>query len=113
MTRFTYTFAIMEVSKETYEEIKRKMVEAGYDHVFHSHENGPVIDMVGIAIQAEEQKENRDDVIARLRKVNDDFVKQLSELMIEYEKLKEYKAAWEAKEGRSYHGSAGYLDGDL
>lgn len=47
----TYTMAIMQVSKETYEEIKQKMLTAGYGHVFHSHHDGPVIDMNGIAIQ--------------------------------------------------------------
>lgn len=53
----TYTFAIMEVSKETYEEIKRKMIEAGYDHAFVDMSDGPIIDMHGIGIQAKpEQK---------------------------------------------------------
>lgn len=53
----TYTFAIMHVSEQTYEEIKRKMLEAGYNHVFHSHHDGPVIDMVGIAIQADPKQQ--------------------------------------------------------
>ena len=44
----THTYAILEVSPETYEEIKKKLEAASYQHAFH----GDVIDMHGIALQA-------------------------------------------------------------
>lgn len=45
----TYTYAILEVSKGTFEEIKEKL--KGYEHVFHNNnEYGTVIDMHGIAV---------------------------------------------------------------
>lgn len=52
----TYTFAVMPVSKRTYDEIAAKMREAGYDHAFtKSQAHGDVIDMNGIAIAIEEE----------------------------------------------------------
>lgn len=51
----TYTYAIMEVSKETYEEIAKKMVEAGYEHTFHETREGRVIDMHGIALKQQQE----------------------------------------------------------
>jgi hypothetical protein len=54
----TYTYAIMEVSRETFEEILRKMQEAGYEHAIHAERSGrdPVIDMHGIALAVKEAK---------------------------------------------------------
>jgi hypothetical protein len=49
----TYTFAILEVSKETYEEISSKLKTTGYEHAFHQLAEGEVIDMHGVAIRAE------------------------------------------------------------
>lgn len=48
----SYTYVIMNVSSATYEEIARKMREAGYAHAFH-YERGEsaVIDMHGIAVR--------------------------------------------------------------
>lgn len=46
----TYTFALLELSSSTYEEIARKLKEAGYEQAFM--EDG-VIDMHGIGIQKE------------------------------------------------------------
>ena len=31
----TYTYALMEVSEATFNEIKQKLEEAGYDHAIH------------------------------------------------------------------------------
>ena len=44
----TYTYAILEVSKEAYDEIKEKLKEAGYQDAFG--EEG-IIDMHGIALK--------------------------------------------------------------
>jgi hypothetical protein len=54
MSRFhvTHTFAELEVSRETYEEIEGKLREAGYDHAF-GHDRG-AIDMHGIGLVREE-----------------------------------------------------------
>lgn len=47
----TYTYAILDVSEMTFEEIARKLREARYNHCF----DGDVIDMSGIAIKREEK----------------------------------------------------------
>ena len=44
----THTFAKLEVSAKTFDEIKRKLESAGYDHTFL--EDGNVIDMHGIGL---------------------------------------------------------------
>ena len=51
----THTYAELEVSKAVYEEIRGKLLAAGYDHAF----NNGVIDMHGIALV--EEKETDDD----------------------------------------------------
>jgi hypothetical protein len=54
--RTTYTYAIMDVSASTYNEIAKKFTEAGYDHVFHRDVDGLVVmDMKGIALKNEEE----------------------------------------------------------
>ena len=63
----TYTYAILLVSQATYDEIKAKLVAAEYQQAFHddhayadertqTHEDGPVIDMHGIALQADTER---------------------------------------------------------
>ena len=47
----SYTYAILDVSAPTFEEIAAKLKKAGYDHCF----DGEVIDMHGIAIKKEEK----------------------------------------------------------
>lgn len=49
----TYTYAILPVSKAAFEEIRAKLVEAGYGDAI-SEDDG-VIDMHGIALQPEEE----------------------------------------------------------
>jgi hypothetical protein len=48
MTRSTHTVALLEVSKETWSEIAKRLRAAGYDHAFI----GDVIDMTGIGLVA-------------------------------------------------------------
>ena len=50
----SYTYAILKVSPSAYAEIKAKLEAVGYEHAFHEDPEGPVIDMHGLAIQAEE-----------------------------------------------------------
>lgn len=52
----TYTYAILQVSKAAYDEIKAKLQAAGYDQAVHEDPDGreAVIDMHGIALQAED-----------------------------------------------------------
>jgi hypothetical protein len=47
----TYTFATLEVSKAAYDEIRAKLIEAGYDHAIRQ-DRGDVetVDMNGIAL---------------------------------------------------------------
>jgi hypothetical protein len=47
----THTFSILEVSKTTYEEIEKKLKDAGYDHAFIEDDRKIVIDMHGIALK--------------------------------------------------------------
>ena len=48
----TYTYALLDISAATYEEIKRLLQEAEYDHAFHDDGDGhEVIDMHGIALR--------------------------------------------------------------
>ena len=49
----TYTYVTMDVSPAAYEEIKQKLLDAGYHQALHDREgrNGfPALDMHGIAI---------------------------------------------------------------
>lgn len=49
----SHTYSILEISQAAFNEIKQKLEEAGYLHVFH----GEAIDMHGIAVAP--QKEGR------------------------------------------------------
>lgn len=53
--RQTHTYAELELSQSAYDEVSRKLVEAGYGHVFGvGHEHGDAIDMRGIGVTREE-----------------------------------------------------------
>ena len=55
MIRQTHTYAVLEVSRAAYAEIKAKLEAAGYHDQFHKdHKDGIVIDMHGIALKDEE-----------------------------------------------------------
>jgi len=48
----THTYVILEVGERTYNDIRRKLVEAGYEHVLdRTAEDREVIDMHGIALR--------------------------------------------------------------
>lgn len=51
MSRTTHTYAVLEVSVETYAEIERGLRAAGYDHSFTKDGDTDTIDMHGIALQ--------------------------------------------------------------
>lgn len=51
--KVTHTFAVLEVPAEVYGKIRELLVEAGYEHTFHNHLEGEVIDMQGIALKSE------------------------------------------------------------
>jgi hypothetical protein len=53
----THTFATLEVSKATFDEIEGKLREAGYDHAFVEE----FIDMNGIALEREQGEDVRHD----------------------------------------------------
>lgn len=50
----SHTYVILKVSPAAYEEIREKMEAADYDHAINDDRLPPVIDMHGIALQAEE-----------------------------------------------------------
>jgi len=49
----THTFSILELSSVAYEEIKSKLIEAGWGHVIMEEDGKEVIDMNGIAVSKE------------------------------------------------------------
>lgn len=51
MTRTTHTYAILQISPEAYNEIRRYLKAYGYEHAFHEQDGKEVIDMHGIAVQ--------------------------------------------------------------
>ena len=71
----THTFVTLEVSKETFEEIAKKLITADYLHTFHETEGGRVIDMHGIGlVEAREGKMVIDDPIPEIEKgAGDDY----------------------------------------
>jgi hypothetical protein len=51
---YTHTYAIMDVSEAAYNEIKKKLEDAGYQHAIHIDRDGSVVlDMHGIALAIE------------------------------------------------------------
>lgn len=54
MTRTTYTYAIVPVSQSTYDEVRKILSDAGYQHLLGDDEDGEVIDMHGLALQVKE-----------------------------------------------------------
>lgn len=44
----THTYAVLDVSRATFDDVKRRLTDAGYEHTFHDD----VIDMHGIALRA-------------------------------------------------------------
>jgi hypothetical protein len=53
---YTHSYALLEVSQEAYDEIAKKLREAGYDHAFM--DDGEV-DMHGIALVPKPQETKR------------------------------------------------------
>lgn len=48
----SHTYSVLEVSQAVYDEIRKKLEEAGYEHAFHDD----LIDMHGIAVKAEDSR---------------------------------------------------------
>ena len=49
----TYTYALLPVSRACYYEIAKKLREADYHQAFHAADGRVIIDMQGIALDAE------------------------------------------------------------
>lgn len=49
----THTVSILDLSPAAFEEIRAKLADAGYHDHFHTEDDKLVIDMWGIAVQAE------------------------------------------------------------
>lgn len=54
----THTFAVLEVSRSTFEEIKKKLNDAGYDHAMIGGGKGGrlTIDMHGIGLECKDNE---------------------------------------------------------
>jgi hypothetical protein len=48
--RITHTYAILELSKDAFDEIRSKLITAGYEDQFNEQDGPSVIDMHGIAV---------------------------------------------------------------
>ena len=51
----SYTYAILDLTPETYRELREKLEAAGYTHAFHEHDGREVIDLHGIAAREEQE----------------------------------------------------------
>ena len=51
--RSTYTYAILDLSPSAFEEIRSKLLAAGYGDQFHQERGRAVIDMHGIAVASD------------------------------------------------------------
>jgi hypothetical protein len=51
--RHTRTFALLDLSPAAYAEVRQKLLQASYDHVFTEVDGREVIDMNGIAVREE------------------------------------------------------------
>jgi hypothetical protein len=49
----TYTFVVLKLSQAAFQEVRDKMVAAGYEHALDRNGDGELVDMHGIAVQAE------------------------------------------------------------
>lgn len=49
--RATRTFAILEVPDDFYELVRKRLVEAGYDHALVNENDAECLDMHGIALR--------------------------------------------------------------
>jgi hypothetical protein len=83
----TYTFAILEVSKETFEEIAKKLMAVNYEHAFHELKEGRVLDMHGVALKQEGgQPLPKDEVIYERRKkgeLDESLWKEVEDLFLQ------------------------------
>ena len=56
--RTTHTVVILAVSQATYEEIKQKLLAAGYDHAFiNNRYEDEIMDMTGIGLTLDDEEE--------------------------------------------------------
>lgn len=70
----THTYAVLEISESAHREIREKLEEAGYEHVFHDD----LIDMHGIALgAAEEPGENPVERIDELNRAGERIAAEL------------------------------------
>jgi hypothetical protein len=64
--RQTHTFVVLDLSEAAYQEIRRKLEDAGYQHAFMQSDGRAVIDMAGIAVAAIEPE--RAQTVAKRRR---------------------------------------------
>lgn len=57
--RTTHTYAKLVVSPATYDEVRGKLLAAGYEHALLSEDDGEVIDMHGIGLEREAREPTR------------------------------------------------------
>lgn len=55
MSRVTHTYVLMDLSPSAYNEIKKKLLAAGYSHAVHEAHDGERLDMHGIAVTMEDK----------------------------------------------------------
>ena len=55
LMRSTHTYAVLEISRAAFDEIKAHLEAAGYGQAFH--DDGTIIDMHGIAVKVAEESD--------------------------------------------------------
>lgn len=55
----THTYSILPVSQSAFDEMRTKLEAAGYGDAIHDEDGKPVIDMHGLAVQAEDSARAR------------------------------------------------------
>lgn len=55
--RTTHTYAILGLSNDAYDEIRRKLKDSGYSQNFHFQDGRELIEMHGLAIEREQNAE--------------------------------------------------------
>jgi hypothetical protein len=60
MMRSTYTYAVLEVSEQAYQEIAKLLREAGYHGSFQKDDGQECIDMNGIALKSSKPERKGD-----------------------------------------------------
>lgn len=74
----SHTYAVLQISRAAFDEIRSKFKDAGYEHAFDdAAEGGPVVNMHGVAVQALHEDPTQDRKQPRLEKTAVDGLEKM------------------------------------